>query len=118
MVLPSTVILIIETVNIASNSRNAKRVRCTSISSALDRDDDYNGSDDGGLSALTVVRTGGSLPRTISPFLMGQRVQRPYGGLVAVSGSYGYPLQTPESREPTLHPPSFKYSNSRQCHFK
>jgi hypothetical protein len=93
MVLPSTVILIIVTVNIASNSRNAKRVICTSISTALDRDDDYNGSDDGGLSALTVVRTGGSLPRTISPSLTTPLGAASLWGTVAVSGPYGYPLQ-------------------------
>jgi hypothetical protein len=70
MVLPSTVIIIIVTVNIASNSRNAKRVICTCISTAFDRDDDYNGSDDGGLSALPVVRTGGSLPQISPPPLL------------------------------------------------
>jgi hypothetical protein len=69
MVLLGTVTLIIVTVNILSNSRNAKRIISTSVSNPFDRDDDYNGSDDGGLSALTVVGTGGSFPRTISPSL-------------------------------------------------
>jgi hypothetical protein len=50
------------------NSRNAKRIVCTSISDSLVGDDHFNRCDDGGLSALSAVRTEGSFPPSISPF--------------------------------------------------
>ena len=72
---------------------NIERIIYTSIFTALDSYDARPGPDDGEFSALTVLRTGGSIPPTISPFLNIPLGAVSLWGMEAVGGRPGLPLQ-------------------------